>query len=77
MKVRMVRIYNPATTVVSVPISIKIDSIVAATNHIYEKYYDTFDLFMNSQAPAPSADSSSNCNQNSDFAANTYEVGDR
>ena len=32
MKVRMVRIYNPATSVVSVPISIRIDHVVDASN---------------------------------------------
>ena len=73
----MVRIYNPATTVVSVPLSVRIDHVVVATNHVFELYYDTYDVFMNSQAPAPAGDSTVNCNQHSDFAANNYQVGDR
>ena len=53
MQVWIARFMNPAIAVTSFPISIKIDHVEVATNDIYELYYDTFDVFMNSQTPAP------------------------
>jgi hypothetical protein len=53
MQLWMAKIFNPAVAVTSLPISIKIDHVVVATNDIYELYYDTFDVFMNSQTAAP------------------------
>lgn len=54
MQVWIAKVFNPAIAVTSVPISIKIDHVVVASNDVYELYYDTFDLFMNSQNPTPS-----------------------
>jgi hypothetical protein len=62
LKVRMARIYNPSRAVQSIPLSVRIVHVSVSTNDVYELYYDTFDLFMNSQTPAPAADSSRNCN---------------
>ena len=53
MQLWIAKVFNPAAAVTSVPISIKIDHVVVASNDVYELYYDTFDLFMNSQTPAP------------------------
>lgn len=61
MRLRMARIFNPARAVVSVPISVRINHVVAATNDVYELYYDTFHLFMNSQNSAPLADTVRGC----------------
>ena len=58
----MARIYNPSRAVQSIPLSVRIVHVSVSTNDVYELYYDTFDLFMNSQTPAPAADSSRNCN---------------
>lgn len=60
MQVYMARIFNPAIAVVSVPISIRIDHIQVSNNNVYNMFYDTFDLFLNSQTPTPVADSSMN-----------------
>lgn len=57
----MAKIYNPATAVTSVPISIKIDHVSVSTNDVYELYYDTFDVFMNSQNPAPTYSVTEDC----------------
>lgn len=35
MRLRMARIYNPARAVVSVPISVRINHVVVATNDVY------------------------------------------
>jgi hypothetical protein len=53
MRVWIAKVYNPAIAVTSLPISIRINHVVVATNDIYELYYDTFDVFMNSQNPNP------------------------
>lgn len=53
MRVWIAKIFNPAIAVTSLPISIRINHVVVATNDIYELYYDTFDVFMNSQNPNP------------------------
>lgn len=33
-----------------------------STNNVFELYYDTYDVFMNSQPNSPLADSTRNCN---------------
>lgn len=64
MRMWLARIYNPATAVTSVPISIKIDHVVASSNDVYELYYDTFDVFMNSQTPNPTYSQTLDCMSN-------------
>ena len=49
MRFWMAKIFNPAIAVTSLPISIRIEHVQVSTNNIYELYYDTFDVFMNSQ----------------------------
>jgi len=49
MKVWIAKVFNPDIAVTSVPISIRIEHVEVSTNNIYELYYDTFDLFMNTQ----------------------------
>ena len=61
MQVWIAKIYNPTAAVTSVPISIRIDHIQVSTNHIYEMYYDTFDLFMNSQNPPTATNVVNDC----------------
>ena len=69
----MARIYNPTRAVVSIPLSIRINHVSVSTNDVYELYYDTFDLFMNSQNPAPLADSSRACDYyTGDFSDDNY-----
>ena len=53
MRLWIAKVFNPATSVTSVPISIRIDHVTVTTNDIIELYYDTFDLFMNSQSNSP------------------------
>lgn len=62
MKIRVARIYNPSRAVVSIPISMRINHVTVGSNDVDELYYDTFDVFMNSQNPAPLADTTRNCN---------------
>ena len=77
MKIRMARIYNPSRAVVSIPISVRINHVTVSTNDVTELYYDTFDIFMNSQNPVPLADSSRGCDYyTTDFAEDNYQVGD-
>ena len=45
----MAKVFNPNIAVTSVPISIRINHVQVSTNHVYELYYDTFDVFLNSQ----------------------------
>lgn len=61
MQLWIAKVFNPAIAVTSVPISIKIDHVVVASNDVYELYYDTFDLFMNSQNPAPTYSAVEGC----------------
>jgi hypothetical protein len=49
MQFWIAKVFNPAIAVTSVPISIRIEHVEVSTNNIYELYYDTFDLFMNTQ----------------------------
>lgn len=73
MKIRVARIYNPNRAVVSIPISIRINHVVVSTNDVYELYYDTYDVFMNSQNPAPLSDTTRGCDTYTvDFAENGY-----
>lgn len=75
MKVRMARIYNPTRAVISVPISVRIDHVQVSTNNVNELYYDTFDLFMNSQDPAPLGNNTVSCSlHTSTFTNPGYEV---
>lgn len=66
MKVRMARIFNPSRAVTSIPFTVRINHVTVSNNDVFELYYDTFDLFMNSQNPAPLADSSRACNTYTD-----------
>lgn len=50
------RIHNPTRAVKSVPLSVRMFEVEEATNNIYERYYETFDLFVNGQAAAPIGD---------------------
>ncbi len=76
MKVRMARIYNPSRAVASIPFTVRINHVSVSTNDVYELYYDTFDLFMNSQTPAILADSSRACNTYTNDFASTGQGGD-
>jgi hypothetical protein len=49
MRFWIAKVFNPTRGVTSVPISVKIEHVEVSTNNIYELYYDTFDVFMNSQ----------------------------
>lgn len=53
MRVWIAKVFNPGVAVTSVPISIRINHVVVASNDVYELYYDTYDVFMNSQTPTP------------------------
>ena len=73
----MTRIYNPIRAVASIPFTVRINHVSVSNNDVYELYYDTFDLFMNSQTPAILADTSRACNAfSSDFAQNGNQGGD-
>jgi hypothetical protein len=61
MRLWIAKVYNPAIGVTSLPISISINHVVVATNDIYELYYDTFDVFMNSQNPNPTFYATNDC----------------
>ena len=61
MRLWIAKVFNPAVAVTSVPISMKVDHVTVATNDVYELYYDTFDVFMNSQTASPVADTSYGC----------------
>jgi hypothetical protein len=69
MKVFIAKIFNPAIDVTSLPLSIKIDHVTVATNNVEELYYDTYDVFMNSQDSAASADTTLDCNVFSPYSA--------
>ncbi|CAM6005532.1 unnamed protein product [Sphagnum balticum] len=55
------KVFNPAVAVTSVPISLRIDHISVANNAITKIFYDTFDLFLNSQPPATANNQNLNC----------------
>lgn len=61
MRLWIAKVFNPAAAVTSVPISIKIDHVSLTTNDITELYYDTYDLFMNSQANSPTTYTTTSC----------------
>jgi len=61
MSLWIAKVFNPATAVTSVPISIKIDHVSTTTNDIYQLYYDTYDVFMNSQTPGAPSNVISGC----------------
>ena len=61
MHVWIAKVFNPGVAVTSVPISIRINHVVVATNDIYELYYDTYDVFMNSQTPTPTLALTQDC----------------
>ena len=51
MTIYIAKVFNPAIAVTSVPISVKIQHVDVATNNVFELYYETYDVFMNSQNP--------------------------
>lgn len=61
MSLWIAKVFNPATAVTSVPISIRIDHVSTTTNDIYQLYYDTYDVFMNSQTPGTPSNPVSDC----------------
>jgi hypothetical protein len=61
MRFWMAKVFNPNNAVTSVPISIRINHVQVSTNHVYELYYDTFDLFLNSQTASPSGNYNYGC----------------
>ena len=73
----MARIYNPNIAVTSVPISIRIIHQSVSNNAVTELYYDTFDLFMNSQTPSPYASVYLPCNNwNACWNVNNNDISD-
>ena len=65
MTVWIAKVFNPTVAVTSVPISIKIDHITVSNNNILPIYYDTFDVFMNSQTPSPTGNYTYGCQDSS------------
>ena len=61
MQLWIAKVYNPAIAVTSVPISIRIEHIQVSTNNVYELYYDTFDVFMNTQNVGTLTNTSYDC----------------
>lgn len=78
MRLWIAKVFNPTNPVTSVPISIRMDDVVVASNDVYELYYDTFDVFMNSQTPNPTgnyaSDCQSSCSSCTIFSGNVYNV---
>lgn len=77
MRLWIAKVFNPTNPVTSVPISIRMNHVVVATNDVYELYYDTFDVFMNSQTPAPIGNYASGCQDyysGTIFGGNVYTV---
>ena len=72
----MAKIFNPSRAVASIPLSVKIVHVTVSNNNVHELYYDTFDVFMNSQNPSPSADATRNCNHHSSDIFQSVQVGD-
>jgi|JI6StandDraft_1071083.scaffolds.fasta_scaffold216589_2 hypothetical protein len=56
MKVYIAKVFNPSVFTASVNISVSITQVTVATNNVDELYYDTFNVFMNTQANSPAAD---------------------
>lgn len=77
MRLYIAKVFNPVRAVVSIPLSIRIIRVVSATNNVYEYFYDTYDLFMNSQVAAPvGTNLLQNCNAIvNDFTEDNMEVG--
>jgi hypothetical protein len=65
MRVYIAKIFNPPIAVTSVPISIRIQHVTVSNNNVQDIYYDTYDTFMNSQAPTPVANNTRNARGNS------------
>lgn len=63
MQFWIAKVYNPAIAVTSVPISIRIEHVQVSTNNIFELYYDTFDVFMNTQNVGTLSHTSYDCRQ--------------
>ena len=61
MRLWITKVWNPTRAVISIPISIKIDHVTVSNNNVDELYYETFDVFMNSQTPAPTASGVEDC----------------
>jgi len=61
MQLWIAKVYNPTRAVSSVPISIKIDHVTVSNNHVYELYYDTFHVFLNSQNPPTPSHTTNAC----------------
>jgi hypothetical protein len=77
MRLWIAKVFNPAAAVTSVPISIKIDHVSVSTNDITELYYDTFDLFMNSQANNPTVFQTSSCKDVCNCGIFSSEINNR
>jgi len=61
MQLWIAKIFNPAVAVTSIPISIKIDHVMVSNNNVFELYYDTFEVFMNSQNPPTPVHTTNGC----------------
>lgn len=63
MRLYIAKVFNPVRAVISIPLSIRIVRVISASNNVYEYFYDTYDLFMNSQVAAPAGTNLlQNCN---------------
>ena len=61
MRFWIAKVFNPSIAVTSIPISIRINHVQVSTNNVYQLYYDTFDLFMNSQSNSASTFNTIGC----------------
>lgn len=76
MTVYIAKVFNPAIAVTSVPISVKIQHVEVSSNKIYELYYDTYDVFMNSQTTSLQQTNNTRSARGDSFE-NAKDIGDQ